>query len=80
MDRKLRFKLANYIVKIANDTTIDDMVKELVEIEKSHSDDPAEGLKFYENLLKMLKPERAPNVPYINILDEDEMPKIVDEQ
>ena len=78
MNPKLRIKLASYIYLISQDRTVEEMVKELIQDQEAAEPDRAsrEGMKFYEDLLKSLKPEKAPNIEYFQFLDEDELPKL----
>jgi len=72
MNPELRIKLAAYIYKITySGKTIDNMIQELMrdqeaQIEKDRKADK-DGLKFYEDLLKVLKPVKTPSIKYEGI-------------
>lgn len=74
MNTKLRVKLAEYVCKVSG-RTIDNMIQELVNDQeariKEESKADKDGLKFYKDLLKMLKPEKAPSIPEIDLGEEE---------
>lgn len=65
----------NDIISTHN-TQLDQLLQELSEntdrVEEENTGE--KGLKYYEGLLSNLKPQKAPNIPYIN-LDEGEESK-----
>lgn len=70
MDHKLAKQLLQFITKVAayEGKTIEEFISPTTEPD----DEAAEGLKFYEDLLKNLKPEKAPSIPYIDVEDREE--------
>lgn len=82
MDRQLAKQLLQFITKVAayEGTTVDEIMKQPGAPTTQPDDAAVEGLKFYEDLLKLLKPEKAPHIPYINIdeEEEDERQKMLD--
>jgi len=79
MNPILRIKLAAYINAIGS-KTVDNMIQELVKDQETQIAEEAEikankeGLKFYEDLLKTLKPQKSPDIEYFKFLDEDDLP------
>ena len=79
MNPKLRIKLVAYIMKIAGkDDDIKQMIGELVKdqaeqiVKNPNPKVDEKGLKFYEDMLKTLKPEKAPQIEYFTFLDKDD--------
>ena len=78
MRSTLHLQLMRYITKIAQigDTELDALLQGIKEdTEKAeHKDNGEEGLRFYEELLKQLKPQPRPHIPYLGEIEEEVEP------
>lgn len=80
MDHQLAKQLLQFITKIAahEGKSISEIMRQqeapTARIYPTTEPDEAteDDVKFYEDLLKLLKPEKAPNIPYINLDEEEE--------